>query len=425
MVMKKITFLTTMILCSIIFNMNAQQFIKIDASFYSEALDEVKMVDIYLPGDYYQNPELQYATIYYLHGGGGNQNSGYENALWYYNLHSDNTTITSPPAIFVCPDGSCPPYRGSDYVNSELYGNYEDFIMQDVIGFVENNFRANPDKNFRMITGTSMGGFGSSRLAAAYPEKFRASFPYIGFVAMPDTLFDTWKDLYYQENGNYIPAITGGTNTQLLLTMCGGLSPNMNNPPTYVDFPFDTLGNWVDTILNKWYNYDVSRLVKNLPDENELAWFLGCGTTDYMCTYPTYLQFTDSLDYYNIAYDYHFFDGGHIFNPETWMNGMLWMDSIINHSFQVVGISSSESIQRDLTIFPNPVNDRLTVHFDGKMTRFEIINSTGTVVNSQKIDTQNNGMSPFHIDVSNLPPGIYFLRLQAGNEVVTKKIVKL
>ena len=144
-----------------------------------------------------------------------------------------------------------------------------------------------------------------------------------------------------------------------------------------------------------------------------------------MCTYPTYLQFTDSLDYYNIAYDYHFFDGGHIFNPETWMNGMMWMDSIINHSFQVVGISSSESIQKDLTIFPNPVNDRLTVHFDGKMTRFEIINSTGTVVNSQRIDTQNNEMRPFNIDVSNLPPGIYFLRLQAGNKVVTKKVVKL
>ena len=29
---------------------------KIDASFYSEALDEVKMIDIYLPPDYYGNP---------------------------------------------------------------------------------------------------------------------------------------------------------------------------------------------------------------------------------------------------------------------------------------------------------------------------------------------------------------------------------
>ena len=29
------------------------------------------------------------------------------------------------------------------------------------------------------------------------------------------------------------------------------------------------------------------------------------------------------------------------------------------------------------------------------------------------------------IDLSSFPPGIYFLRLQAGNEVVVKKVVKL
>ena len=425
--MKKITFLTTMILCGFLFSLNAQQFIKIDASFYSEALDEVKMIDIFLPGDYYQHPDLQYATIYYLHGAGENQNSGYEQALWYYNLHSNNTTITSPPAIFVCPDGSCPPYGGSDYVNSELYGNYEDFIMQDVIGFIENNFRAYPDKNFRMITGQSMGGFGSSRLAASYPEKFRASFPYIGFPSIPDTMLNTWKDLYYEEHGNYIPVISGG-NTQLLLTMCGGLSPNLNNPPTYVDFPFDTLGNWVDTVLDKWYNYDVSRLVKNLPDENELVWFLGCGTTDYMCTYPTYLQFMDSLDYYNIAYDYHFFEGGHIFDAETWMHGMLWMDSIINLEFEAVGIDENLMKPMDMVVYPNPVVSTATLSgqfTSGETLNISIYNTSGSCLKSWELANQQTDQQEFTLDLSNLRPGIYFLRLQAGIEVVTNKVVKL
>lgn len=400
----------------------SQSYIKIDASFYSEALDETKMVDIYLPGDYYLYPEQYYATIYFLHGASGNQNSGYESALWYYNLHDDNTTITSPAAIFVCPDGSCSPYRGSDYVNSELYGNYEDFIMQDVIAFIESNFRVNPDKNFRMITGTSMGGFGSSRLAATYPEKFRASFPYIGFPAMPDTLLNSWKDLYYEEHGNYIPVTTGGTNTQLLLTMCGGLSPNLDNPPTYVDFPFDTLGNWVDTVLNKWYKFDVCRMVKNLPDENELAWFLGCGTTDYMCTYPAYLQFIDSLDFYGIAYETDFFEGGHIFNPETWSKGMLWMDSIINQSFQTVGFNQPKPVSSQFTVFPNPVKDQITIVTDRKISNIQLSSTSGKVLKAIKLNSQNQQLT---INLSSLPPGIYFLRLQAGNEMVTKKIIKL
>jgi hypothetical protein len=152
--MKKLTLIILVgLLCGFVLTINAQNYIKIDASFNSEVLDEVKNIDIFLPADYYLNPEQQYATIYYLHGGGGNQNEGNNRAHLYYNQHAQDTTIESQPAIFVCPDASCEPYIGSMYVNSELYGNYEDYMIQDVIGFVESNFRAMPDKNFRMITG--------------------------------------------------------------------------------------------------------------------------------------------------------------------------------------------------------------------------------------------------------------------------------
>ena len=50
------------------------QSMKLDASFYSQALDEIKDVDIFLPTDYYENLDQRYAVIYYLHGAGGNQN---------------------------------------------------------------------------------------------------------------------------------------------------------------------------------------------------------------------------------------------------------------------------------------------------------------------------------------------------------------
>jgi hypothetical protein len=35
------------------------------------------------------------------------------------------------------------------------------------------------------------------------------------------------------------------------------------------------------------------------------------------------------------------------------------------------------------------------------------------------------GIQTENLNISELPPGIYFLRLQAGNDVVTKKVVKL
>jgi S-formylglutathione hydrolase FrmB len=406
---------------------NAQYYMKLDASFYSEALDEVKMVDVFLPADYYVNPEQQYAVVYFLHGGGGDQNSGLTRAQIYYATHAGDTTISSPPAIFVCPDGSSEPYMGSCYLNSELYGNYEDYIMQDVIGFIESNFRVMPDKNFRMVTGQSMGGFGSVHLGVEYPEMFRASFPYIGFPAIPDTLFEAWKNLYYTENGSYVPVNNSGFYTQLLLTMCGGLSPNMNNPPLYVDFPFDTMGVFVDSVVDRWRQFDASSKVKNLPGEDELAWFLGCGTTDYMMTYPGYLQFMDSLDAFEIGYDTHFFEGGHVYNYETWIAGFHWMDSIINLSYQSVGISNYSRPANQFTVYPVPATDRINISYklnDAAQVEISINDLQGRLIEQIHFGKLQQGEYNFSHSVSHLSPGIYFCRMQLGGEVLVKKIIK-
>ncbi|MDY0104594.1 MAG: alpha/beta hydrolase-fold protein [Lentimicrobium sp.] len=426
---RNLMFLTTLLIfLALVSGASAQAYIKISASFYSEALQEVKKIDIFLPPDYYAHLEQEYAVIYYLHGAGGNQSSGGTETNLYFYQHNQDSTLTSPPAIFVKPDGSCEPYMGSMYVNSALYGNYEDYIMQDVIGFIEDNFRAISDKNFRFITGLSMGGIGSARLAVTYPEMFRAAFPYIGFLAIPDTLLNSWKDMYYQDHGNYIPQLTGGTNTQLVFTMCGGFSPNMNNPPYYVDFPFDTSGVWIDSILNNWYNFDASRKVKDLPGSEELAWFLGCGTTDYMCTYPTYQVFMDSLDTYGINYDYRFFEGGHELNTDTWMAGMHWMDSIVNYSFRTLSVPLLEYNDFQLVVSPNPVKDQLFIEYqlrEPAVVEFSVLDLYGQQLAIISMEKQQAAKYRQNYDVSKLPAGMYFCRVQIGNETITKKIIKV
>ena len=407
-------------------DLNSQNFIKLDASFYSEVLDTVKKVEIYLPGDYYEHPEQQYATIYFLHGGVGDQNSGHTEAMWYYNLHSQDTTITSPPTIFVCPDGSCEPYGGSYWGNSELSGNYEDYVMQDVISFVESNFRAFSDKNFRLITGTSMGGFGSAWLSVNNPDKFRATFPYIsGFLSFPDTMLNTWRTFCYEENGSYNLNPNAGSKTLLFLTGCGGWSPNMNIEPYHVEIPFDTMGNWVDTVLSKWYQFDVSRKVKDLPGENELSWFLGCGTLDYMITYPAYLIFMDSLNHYGIGHDSYFFEGGHVFDVETWMAGMHWMDSIINQSFKTLGIETVNQSLDQLRLYPNPASNQIVIVYDwhgATEIQIEIFDFLGQKMDGFMVFPPARKEIP--IDISNYPAGTYFCKLTNGDKVFATKFIK-
>lgn len=402
--MKTIRLISVFAFCSFLFNVNAQPYVKIDTSFYSSVLGEEKMVDVYLPQDYYQNLNQQYAVIYYLHSATGDQNTGSICAYYYYQQHYlDTATITSPPAIYVCPDGSCSPYLGSEYVNSVLYGNYEDFIIQDVIAFTEASFRVKPGKDFRFITGTSMGGFGTGWLTANYPELFRAAFPYIGFMAWPDTTQNIWKELCYQENGSYSLDYNAGINTQLFFTGCGGYSPNLNLPPYYIEIPFDTNGNWVDTIQDKWYEFEVSRLVGNLPGSDELAWFLGCGKLDYLGTYPTYQVLMDSMDANGLDYDTCFFNGGHVLHPPTWKAGMHWMDSIINQSFNVhVTIESPPPPEIQLSLFPNPAYESCQLTFTLDQTasvKVEILNTMGTIVWKNDPGNQSSGKHTQNLDI--------------------------
>jgi S-formylglutathione hydrolase FrmB len=423
--MKKVTLISAILLLTCIFIADAQQFIKVDASFYSPVLDEVKMVDIYLPADYYVNPEQQYACIYYLHGGGGNQNTGNNHAMFYYNFHNEDTTISSPPAIFVCPDASCEPFLGSMYVNSELYGNYEDYIMQDIIGFVESNFRAIPHKNFRMITGFSMGGFGSASLSSKYPEKFRACVPMSGGFSK-DSILENFRTRCYQEHGSYNLTYSGFY-TQVLFTFCGGYSPNMDIEPYHIEIPFDTLGNWQDPVINKWSQHEVVRRVKNLPDENELAWFLICGRQDNLAFFPTYNDFTDNLDLYGIGYDTSYFEGGHVFNIESWITAIHWMDSIIEQSYQTLGIPVYRESFGNFNVFPIPAKDQLTLSCQlnkAGTARVCIFNMIGQLVETVNLGNQQPGEHHFELNIADYKPGIYFCRLQIGNEVLTKKIVK-
>ncbi len=92
-------------------------------------------------------------------------------------------------------------------------------------------------------------------------------------------------------------------------------------------------------LLSKWSQHEVIRRVKDLPDENELAWFLICGKQDNLAFFPSHREFTDSLDFYGIGYDTSYFEGTHEFDTESWMKAIHWMDSIIDHSYKTLGIS--------------------------------------------------------------------------------------
>lgn len=79
----------------------------------------------------------------------------------------------------------------------------------------------------------------------------------------------------------------------------------------------------------------------------------------------------------------------------------------------------NETGDLSLKIYPNPFRDKLFIE-----TEEEAELSIFGISGNQLMHVQLKN-SKKEISMSNHPPGIYFLKLQVGNEVVTKKVVKL
>lgn len=410
---------------------NSQNYIKLDANFYSPSIDQIRMVDIYLPGDYYLYPEKEFPVIYYLHGGGGNQNSGSQSAITYYTNHYADSSITSPAAIFVCPDGSCPPYMGCMWVNSELYGNYEDYVITDVREFVQSNFRVLQDKNFQFIQGHSMGGFGAAFLATKHPDLFRAACPSAGGFSWPDTLLNAWHTYLYEENNGFNFEYNAGKYTQVYFTLCGGFSPDTNAVPWLFESLYDTLGNVVEEVYSKWNGFMSAKMIKDIPPENNLAFFLICGVEDELSFFPSNLDFTDTLQKYGRYYQTAWHNYGHtVFDPVSYKKMFHWVDSLIMESYSHLDVPhfNFNLSHIEMACYPNPLSETISAEIilpePGRVS-VRLYDQMGKCIRQLYEGYMDRGKNQIHEGTIDLPSGIYFCRVQWRDAFVTQKLVKL
>ena len=101
-------------------------------------------------------------------------------------------------------------------------------------------------------------------------------------------------------------------------------------------------------------------------------------------------------------------------NPYTFVvTGERFIKAILQNS---VGVSEQES---KMVVYPNPVNDKLTIEAKETINSLEIYNVTGALVYSQR-DCGNKT----EIQMGNLPAGTYIVRLTTDNAVAVRRFVK-
>lgn len=129
---------------------------------------------VYLPDEYTQQPDRRFPVIYYLHGGNGNQREG----RWL--IRTVDAAIRAgkmKPVMIVCPQALPIGW----YINANTTdpkvtsGPIEDVLIQDLIPYIDANFRTIAAREGRGIEGFSMGGRGTLLLAFKHPDLFGAA----------------------------------------------------------------------------------------------------------------------------------------------------------------------------------------------------------------------------------------------------------
>ncbi len=174
-----------------------------DRRIWSEALCERRDLYVYLPPGY--DCHQRYPVILWLHGFAADETSFIKSVVQLFDQAIAAGQI--PPSIIAAPDGSIkgrPSLRnaGSFYINSKA-GQFEDYIIHDVWGFLQHNFPLRPEREAHAIMGVSMGGFGAYNLAFKYPQTFKVI---AGFLP---PLNPRWVDCHGRYMRNFDPCCWG------------------------------------------------------------------------------------------------------------------------------------------------------------------------------------------------------------------------
>jgi enterochelin esterase-like enzyme len=128
-------------------------------TYYSKTVGAWRSINIYTPPGYDKDTKKRYPVLYIQHGGGEDERGwavqGKTNII-LDNLIAEGKAV---PMIVVIPDGNVtkPGMRAGGY-NDEAMAAFKEEYFENIIPFIESNYRVKPGAANRALSGLSMGG---------------------------------------------------------------------------------------------------------------------------------------------------------------------------------------------------------------------------------------------------------------------------
>ena len=128
------------------------------------------------------------------------------------------------------------PLGTSWYVNSSATGNWEDFMIQELVPYIDANFKTLPNRDSRGIAGIFIGGYGAIRFGMRHPDVFGSVYAMhpvgTGTGVGLSAAIPKWDIL---ADAKSIDDVKKDGGTRIFTTMFQAHLPNPDKPPLFVD----------------------------------------------------------------------------------------------------------------------------------------------------------------------------------------------
>ena len=149
--------------------------------FYSDITGEWERCFVYTPAEYEECPEKRYPVLYLQHGHGENETGWIEEGKVHFIMDNLIQAKEAKPFIIVMNNGMVQTKNaeGKRIVDHTIFPEY---LIKDVIPYIEKKYRTIKNKDSRAMAGLSMGSIQTSITAFEYPEYFSYIGLFSGFL---------------------------------------------------------------------------------------------------------------------------------------------------------------------------------------------------------------------------------------------------
>jgi enterochelin esterase-like enzyme len=214
-----------------------------------------RFVSVYLPPGYKSHPRRRYPVVYLLHGYTDSDDKWFGLAKHFVNVPeiADRAigSGASKEMIIAMPNANTA-LEGSFYAKSVTTGDWEDYVVSELVSYIDSHYRTIADRASRGLAGHSMGGYGTVRLGMRHPDVFSS------FYSLSACCLDAGTGAPSQTSARALEAFQTaeavraapfGVKAQFALA--AAFSPNPLNAPLFLDLPVKN-GAPEPAVLARW-----------------------------------------------------------------------------------------------------------------------------------------------------------------------------